>query len=109
MVSPYAHRSVLFNIMLNDIFTNLDGCVKSALYADDGAIWMRRRNVPYVLENIRKAREKVETWGQVVKSCYVVFTNKCKIGAKKLTLYGQLLERMTDFKYLGLWLDSKYT
>lgn len=52
---------VLFNIMINDIFTNLDGCIKSALYADDGAIWMRRRNVTFVLENIGKAIEKMES------------------------------------------------
>ena len=53
---------VLFNIMINDIFENLDGCIKSAIYADDGAIWMRGRNVPYVMENIRKAIGKVEKW-----------------------------------------------
>lgn len=48
--------------MINDIFSDLDGHIKSALYADDGAIWMRGRNETHVLENIRKAIGKVEKW-----------------------------------------------
>ena len=32
---------VLFNIMINYIFMNLDRRIGSALYADDGAIWAR--------------------------------------------------------------------
>lgn len=71
---------VLFNIMINYIFTNLDGCIKLALYADDGAIWMRGRNENYVLENIGKAIEKVENWSynwgyklSTSKSCYMFF------------------------------------
>ncbi len=38
---------VLFNVMINNIFMNLDRRVGSALYADDGAIWVRGRD-PYV-------------------------------------------------------------
>ena len=37
---------ILCNIMINDIFTCLDTCIQSALYADDGPIWMRGRNAP---------------------------------------------------------------
>lgn len=93
--------------MINDIFTNLDGCIKLALYADDGAIWMRGINENYVLENIGKAIEKVENWSynwgfklSTSKSCYMFFTKRRKIGAEKLTLYGQPMEKVS-------WSDSR--
>lgn len=35
---------LLFNIMINDIFSKLNGSINSALYVDDGTIWMRSRN-----------------------------------------------------------------
>ena len=47
---------VLFNIMINSIFSNL-GCIKSALYAADGAIWMRGRNISHVIGNIKKSNK----------------------------------------------------
>lgn len=96
-------------------FLNLDEHIKSALYADDGAIWMRRRNVAYVLENIRKAVRKGEKWSyewgfkiSTSKSCYMMFTNKRKCHDGKLTLYQQPMEKVNEFKYLGLWFDSKW-
>ncbi len=56
MVFPRGGISpVLFNIMINDMFSNLGEHIKSALYADDGAIWVRGRNEKYVTEKIRKA------------------------------------------------------
>lgn len=69
----------------------MDASKKSALYADDRAMWMRARNVSYVVENIKKALEKVKKWSH------------------ELTVHGQPMERVSEFKYLGLWLDSEYT
>lgn len=43
---------ILFNITINYIFSNLSLCIKSALYVDDGAVWMRGRNVSEVLWGI---------------------------------------------------------
>ena len=39
----------------------------------------------------------------------MIFTKKRNINTENLTLYGQLMERVNEYKYLGLWLDSKYT
>uniref|UniRef100_A0A9J8CA31 Uncharacterized protein n=1 Tax=Cyprinus carpio carpio TaxID=630221 RepID=A0A9J8CA31_CYPCA len=39
---------ILFNIMINDIFTKVDRGIGRSLYADDGALWKRGRNVKYV-------------------------------------------------------------
>ncbi len=45
---------VLFNIMINDMFSILGEHIISALYADDGATWVRGRYEEYVTEKIRK-------------------------------------------------------
>ena len=39
----------------------------------------------------------------------MVFTNKRKIDGQQLTLYERPMTKVNEFKYLGLWLDSKYT
>uniref|UniRef100_A0A0E9SEM8 Uncharacterized protein n=1 Tax=Anguilla anguilla TaxID=7936 RepID=A0A0E9SEM8_ANGAN len=39
----------------------------------------------------------------------MLFTKKRKLGDERLTLYGQSMEKVSEFKYLGLWLDNKYT
>uniref|UniRef100_A0A3B5QMN0 Reverse transcriptase domain-containing protein n=1 Tax=Xiphophorus maculatus TaxID=8083 RepID=A0A3B5QMN0_XIPMA len=107
---------ILFNIMINDIFYDTDKCIKSALYADDGVIWMKGKNIKYVVGNIKKAISKVEKWSyewgfklSASKSCYMVVTKKRNINIETITLYGQTLERVTEYKYLGLWLDSTYS
>ncbi len=38
-----------------------------------------------------------------------MFTNKRKCHVEKLTLYQQPMEKVNEFKYLGLWFDSMYT
>lgn len=92
---------ILFNIMIN-------GCIRSALYADDG------RNVSYVLGNIRKAIREVEMWSykwgfkmSTRKSCYMMFTKKRKCHDERLTLYEQPMVNVNEFKYLELLFDSR--
>ena len=107
---------VLFNVMINDIFMNLDRRIGSALYADDGAIWVRGRNERLVTGKIKEAIGKVEEWSynwgfklSVSKSCYMLFTKKRSVGDQNLKLYGENMERVDHFKYLGIWLDEKGT
>ena len=38
---------LLFNIMINDIFSQVEQSIGKSLYADDGALWIRNRNVSY--------------------------------------------------------------
>ncbi len=52
---------VLFNVMINGIFMNLDRRVGSALYADDGAIWVRGRDPIGVIHKIKEAIKKSRT------------------------------------------------
>ena len=107
---------VLFNVMINDIFMNVDRRIGSALYADDGAVWVRGRNTKHVMGIMKKAIKEVEEWSynwgfklSVSKSCYMIFSKKRGVGNQNLTLYGQNMERVDHFKYLGVWLDEKGT
>jgi len=36
---------ILFNIMINDVFDGVNQRINRALYADDGALWVRGRNI----------------------------------------------------------------
>ncbi len=53
---------LLFNIMINDIFSNIDQKIGKSLYADDGALWFRGRNESYVKSKIQDAINEVEKW-----------------------------------------------
>lgn len=64
--------------------------------------------------SIQSAILKVERWSydwgfkmSVVKSCYMFFTRKRNINNTQLKLYGQNMESVKEFKYVGLWFDEK--
>ncbi len=74
---------ILFNIMINDIFDGINRDINKALYADDGVLWKRGRNVTYIVQNIQKAIESIERWSlewgfkfSISKSCCHFFTLK---------------------------------
>ena len=87
-----------------------------ALYADDGALWKRGRNVQYVGKKIQRAVTAVDKWAtqwgfriSVQKTKTMVFSKKKVTDDLKLTISGQEAERVDSFKYLGIWLDQKLT
>lgn len=107
---------ILFNIMINDIFQLIEPRVAKSLYADDGAIWKRGRNLEYVARKIQEAITVVEewanTWGfklSVSKTKVIGFSKRNKIRELRLKLYGQELEQVKIVKFLGMWMDSKLT
>lgn len=111
IVSP-----VLFSIMINEIFCNVESSVGVSLFADDGIMWKRGRNVKYIVKKLQQAIDKVEAWSlkwgfrfSENKTKFMFFTKK-KVGNDiNLTLYGRNLERVNEFKYLGLLFDSRLT
>ncbi|XDV45291.1 hypothetical protein PO909_013411, partial [Leuciscus waleckii] len=107
---------VLFNIMINDVFCNVKGDVGRALFADDGAIWKRGRNIACVTQSIQKAVDEVEGWANnwsfrlsVAKTQVAPLTKRKKIPEVKVKLYKQELEQVPVVKYLGVWMDSRMT
>lgn len=53
---------VLFNVIVNDMFGEVVVGFGRSLFADDGAIWKRGRNVNYVMGQMQQALSKVEQW-----------------------------------------------
>ena len=43
---------VLFNIMVNQVFRRVSPDIEVSLYADDGALWRRGRNIHFIVSKI---------------------------------------------------------
>ncbi len=57
IVSP-----LLFSIMINYVFEDLDNGLGLSLFADDGAIWKRGRNIGFIVKKLQEAIAIVEEW-----------------------------------------------
>ena len=107
---------VLFNLMINDMFEEVGAGFGLSLFADDGAIWKRGRNIKFSTGKIQGALDKVVAWAEkwgfkisVEKSKFVIFTNKRKTENLGLNIYGKPLERVKEFKFLGVIFEEKVT
>ena len=107
------YSPLLFSIAINDIFKDLDRTTEVALFADDGALWRRGRNVGHVVGRMQQAISNVEKWAFdwgfrfSVDQTKTVFFTRRKINEEfKIKLYGRELERVESFRYLGLQFDK---
>uniref|UniRef100_A0A669EWH7 Reverse transcriptase domain-containing protein n=1 Tax=Oreochromis niloticus TaxID=8128 RepID=A0A669EWH7_ORENI len=111
IVSP-----LLFSLMIDDVFNDIEAGVGCSLFADDGAIWKRGKNIEYIVKKLQGTIRRVEEWSykwgfkfSVDKTKVMFFTRK-RVGKDvKLKLYDQELERVSKFKFLGLWFDERLT
>ena len=69
--------------MINDIFSNVEPGIGKSLFADDGSLWRRRKNVQYSLKKIQETLTLVEDWGKkwgfrfsIEKTKVMFFTRK---------------------------------
>lgn len=102
--------------MINEIFCNVESSVGVSLFADDGVMWKRGRNVKFIVKKLQQAISKVEAWTlkwgfrfSVSKTKLMFLTRRRISNDVKITLYRQNLERVSEFKYLGLWFDCRMT
>jgi len=102
--------------MINDIFEKIKPSTGKGLYADDGAVCKRGRNIRNIVKGIQEGLNEVEGWSvdwglkfSVSKTQYMVFTKKKKMEQMTLKLYEHPLERVKEFKYLRLIFDEKLT
>ncbi len=51
---------ILFSIMINYVFSQVQGDIVRSLFADDGAVWKRGRNINHITGKIQEAIEVVE-------------------------------------------------
>lgn len=107
---------VLFNVMINDIFQQIPSSFGKSLFADDGALWKRGRNINYLFEQVQEAVDQVVQWANkwgfrisTAKSNFMIFGYKRKIPELSISMYGCPLERVKEFKFLGLWMDERLT
>lgn len=105
---------VLFIIMINDIFEQVEKGVGKSLYADDGTLWIRGRNLKYIQRKLQAAIAMVEQWANkwgfklsVAKTQVICFSRRQK--TVTLKLYGQTLEQVNEIRFLGVLFDAKLT
>lgn len=53
---------ILFNIMINYVFSGVDQRISRALYADDEAFWARGRNIDSLQHRMQTAISQIEMW-----------------------------------------------
>ena len=53
---------MLFNIMINDIFSQVEQGVGKSLYADDGALWTVTDDLQHGIDKIQDAHFSVASW-----------------------------------------------
>ena len=102
--------------MINYIFSRVPNHFGKSLFADDGAVWKRGRNLHVLLHQMQKALDQVVQWANdwgfrisSSKSKFMIFGNKRKIPALNILLYDCPVERVKEFKFLGLWMDERLT
>jgi len=107
---------LLFSITINDVFSDVGPGVGRSLFADDGTMWKRGRNIKYTVRKVQEAIELVERrslrWGfgfSREKTQVVFFTRKKVDEEINLKLYGHVLERVESFKFLGMVFDASST
>ncbi len=107
---------LLFIIMIDDVFTKVPMDIGRSLFADDGALWKRGRNMEHAIRKVQGAIDEVVEWGydwgfkfSIEKTQTVFFTKKQIKEGMKLNMYGKELERVGTFKCLGVIFDSRLT
>ena len=105
---------LLFTLMLNDLNITETG-VKLSCYADDIAIWYSDCDLEKARRKLQNALYELEIWFwkwklnvSPTKSAVLIFTNRQEKNIA-LKIKGCLLPVHTQYKFLGLWLDSKLT
>ncbi len=105
---------LLFSIMINDVFNQVEPEVGKSFFADDGALWKRGRNSLYINRKMQEVIQKVEEWAydwgfkfSVEKTKTVIFYRKRVVPEVSLKMYEKSLEREKVFKFLGMYFDAK--
>ena len=109
---------ILFNIAINDIFSNVPAQVSRALYADDCTMWLQGRHIRTLIAGLQDALNQVirwtDDWGFIFSpaKCHsVIFRRYMKAqeleGIPALTVYDQPVQYSDHAKFLGVIFDTK--
>ena len=107
---------LLFSIYINDFNCGVTNSLIH-LYADDSIIYSFAPSVEQALNNlqddfciIQRTLSNLKLVLNPGKSKYMIFTKRRTVDLNKFTLNtedGSPLERVSCYKYLGIWLDDK--
>ena len=109
---------ILFNIMINDIFTNVSDDISVALFADDCSMWVQGRRILPLVEQMQAALNQVSGWTD--RWGFTFSPQKCNaiifrrymqerelVNVPNLTIYDQTVEYTDQAKFLGVLLDTR--
>ena len=109
---------ILFNIMINDIFSDIPSNMHYALYADDCSMWTQGRHILPLIVKMQTALNRVCAWAD--KWGFLFSPTKCNAiifrrymnsreleGIPTLTIYDQHVPFSDEVKFLGAILDSR--
>ena len=107
----------LFLIAINSITKNLSRNIRKSLFVDDSRISIITDNLADAAEYLQKALDVLQKWGDKTgfrfsetKSKVLICDRKRVVNpAVTLTLNGQILPMVKEFKFLGVIFDSKLT
>ena len=106
---------LLFLIMINDIKLS-NSKVHISLFADDIAIWLETKNINNGINVLQQSLTELENWAKnwgfrfsVCKTKALIFSHKKIENQLNLKLNNQDIEYVSQFKFLGLIFDNKFT
>lgn len=107
---------LLFVIMINDVFSDVPEGIGRSLFADDGVLWKKGRNIEHLVGKVQEAVNMVVEWGfdwgfrfSVEKTKMMFFTKRTVSETLQLKLYDKVIGKVSSFKYLGVVFDSRLT
>lgn len=109
---------ILFNLMIDDIFTDVPDEVKYAIYADDCSLWVQGRQIQPLIATIQDSLDRIsrwaDHWGFVFsppKCSAIIFRRYMRAKELRtipdLRLYDQTIPYLEEVKFLGVILDSR--
>ena len=108
---------LLYIIYANDIKDTLTNS-KVAFYADDTVLYSSNKDLTKAMANIQKDLDSISEWYKLngiyinpTKTKYMIFSNKTpKLNRlPEPTINGKTVERVSQYKYLGVTLDEHLT
>ena len=107
----------LFNIFINDLFSNIPPDIQSSLYADDGAIWITDSSLTNACHKIQCALDSVEKWSHLwglkidvtKKPHAIIFSTKRHNNLPNLSLNNTIIPYEKSVRFLGLTFDYHLT
>lgn len=107
----------LYNCYYNQVYSALIG-VKYCIFADDLVFYLENSDEKILIESLRLVLNKLDDWCNSVnlsinfnKTKMMIFhKSRNKVDDKLQLMYNnQIIERVSSFKYLGVFLDEKMT